>query len=69
MADETKTCTRCGRTLPIEAFRPRAPHKVSRYSWCIECMLAHRRERYATDPEFRERVREHSKEQYRRERG
>lgn len=62
--DETKTCTKCGRELPITAFRLRAKHKCSRLSWCKDCMYAYQRERYQNDPEYRRSQNEANLRQY-----
>lgn len=65
--EEVKTCTQCGRTLPLSAFRPRAYWKQGRMSWCAECVDARAKERYATDPEYRERIKQERGERYKRE--
>ena len=65
--EEVKTCTQCGRTLPLSAFRPKAFYKVGRMSWCAECVDTYKRRRYATDPEYRERIKQERRERYKRE--
>ena len=65
--EEVKACTQCGRTLPLSAFRPRAYWKQGRMSWCAECVDARAKERYATDPEYRERIKQERRERYKRE--
>ena len=62
--EEVKNCTQCGRTLPLSAFRPRAFYKVGRMSWCAECVDTYKRGRYATDPEYRERIKQERRERY-----
>jgi hypothetical protein len=36
-------------------------------SWCAECVDARAKERYATDPEYRERIKQERRERYKRE--
>ena len=43
----TKTCTKCGKELPLESFNRSARHKDGRLSVCKECMAASRKEQYA----------------------
>lgn len=66
MADEeeSKTCTHCGRLLPLSAFRRKAYWKQGRMSWCAECVGARAKERHATDPEYREEVKRGGARQY-----
>lgn len=52
---------------PLSAFRPKAFYKVGRMSWCAECVDAYMRERYAADPEYRERIKRERRERYKRE--
>ncbi len=65
--EESKTCTHCGRLLPLSAFRRKACWKQGRMSWCAECVDAYRQGRYATDPEYRERIKRERRERYKRE--
>lgn len=46
---DNKECTRCKETKPLIDFS-----KGQR--WCRECYNKYRRDRYVSDPEFRERV-------------
>jgi flagellum-specific peptidoglycan hydrolase FlgJ len=36
-------------------------------SWCAECVDAYKRGKYATDPEYRERIKRERRERYKRE--
>ena len=40
---ETKTCPKCGRELPREAFYPKLEAKDGLQSWCKECNAADKR--------------------------
>lgn len=68
---ETKTCTSCHHTKPLEAFQKRSGGKHGRNSKCKECYKAERKEWYATNREsilekqrsYRENL-EHPREYY-----
>ena len=66
---ETKVCTRCGKELPITEFRPKAKHKVCRMAWCKKCVQEYQRERYRTNPEYRESSQRSNRECARRRAG
>ena len=43
MENETKTCPKCGRTLPIESFYKRSDGRTQAY--CKECTKTYNKER------------------------
>jgi hypothetical protein len=47
----TKRCPRCGRTLPLDRFRPAPRLKAGVTSWCGECMAEATRQWRAANPE------------------
>jgi recombination endonuclease VII len=56
-----KSCTRCGRALPITAFRRDSRYKDGVMSWCKSCRRAYdrvkQREYYRANPEKRRQKR------------
>jgi len=65
--DTMKVCPRCGRDLPLSAFRNDRSRRDGLFPWCRECCRAHdssdrrkkqnrdrQRERYAADPNYQE---------------
>jgi hypothetical protein len=52
----TKRCSRCKVVLPREMFTKHARTKDGLQLWCRECQNTHQRERYASDPVYREKV-------------
>lgn len=49
MESETKTCPKCGRTLPIESFYKRGDGRTQAY--CKECVKANNRKYRNTPPD------------------
>lgn len=62
-----KTCTQCGETKSLDDFHRLKKSKDGRNSWCRECYNAHKRNRYATDPDYAERMRQLDAARYRGE--
>lgn len=60
MAD-TKRCTRCDKTKPVDEFGKNSWALDDRQYWCKACMAEHRREKYK-DPVERERQRKRARE-------
>lgn len=48
---DTKTCTGCGRKLPLSSFSKKAKSRDGLQERCKECFSTYNRERYASDPE------------------
>lgn len=48
---ETKTCTKCHASKPLDAFHLLSHGKKGRHPRCKECRLTQERERYALDPQ------------------
>lgn len=58
LAASEKSCSTCGKVLPLDAFSPRSDAPDGRAYQCRACFRAARvRERYANDPNFREKRR------------
>jgi hypothetical protein len=43
---ETKTCTKCGTTKPIEQYYKSPGYRGGHHTWCIECVKKFYKERY-----------------------
>lgn len=54
---QTKTCTKCSATKPSSEFGKRKAAKDGLRSWCKPCYADHKRERYQSDPDYREYLR------------
>lgn len=50
---ETKTCTKCGTTKPIEQYYKSPGYRGGRHTWCIQCIRQYYHERYT---EHREEI-------------
>ena len=50
-ANSKKRCPRCGRTLPLDRFRPAPKLKAGVTSWCGECMAEATRRWRSANPE------------------
>lgn len=53
-----KTCTKCGVEKSLDDFHRRKTAKDGRSSHCRECRNTHGRNRYATDSDYAERIRQ-----------
>lgn len=56
MTAATKTCGKCDRDLPLEAFAKRTKSKDGRQNWCRECMT--KRTRGSAEAEQQQAYRE-----------
>lgn len=60
-----KACTKCGETKPLTDFYLKGKgYGDQRHTWCKECAKARIRERYASDPIYRERSRKSARKSH-----
>jgi hypothetical protein len=58
MGSKTKTCSRCGKRKPLDAFYRQACGALGRRAMCKVCFRAAERAAYARDPKVQERRRQ-----------
>ena len=56
-----KTCTKCGVEKPLDEFTYDKRQKDGRVARCRKCDAARKRDKYATDPAYAQRMREHAR--------
>ncbi len=62
--EPAKTCTKCGRNLPLRAYHKRQRSRDGHRARCKDCSRADYRERYADDDEFKSRRIDYIKKMY-----
>lgn len=54
----TKVCSRCKRELDLSSFTKDNRYAGGHQTWCRECKNEYKRDKWANDPEFRDRQRD-----------
>lgn len=64
MENQTKTCTCCGVSKPLDAFYDLKGGKYGKHSTCSICVKQKANARYYDDPEFKQRMRSNALNRY-----